>query len=322
MSEDLVHEEVKRAHVPFKQIDDKIVPVIVSRMNPFTPGHVILLIEALLYAAKNNLQQVSIILSQSWDDDKNPVDPHTKQRMIYDAVERIKEYLINKNPELKQSIQQIQVVVELMGDYNALLHDDEVESKALSAQPTASKSPALNTLRYILDTYYKYPRKDLKVVVICGEDRGYEFFRESLGGLHPQVSFEEYKLERPGMQGLIDMSPSDLIRKLEADQISPSSMSASVVRKTAASGEEVLFSELMNGSFLSLEDLKEVYDTIIGLKKASIPGKSRVNKRTHDIGGTLKKVIKKPKKVTKKYKKYIKKTRKHKRKNTKRNKKK
>ena len=110
----------------------------------------------------------SIILSQSWDDDKNPVDPHTKQRMIYHAVERIKEYLINKNPELTQSIQQIQVVIELMGDYNALLVGDEEESKAVAAESTASKSPALTTLIYILRNYYKYPRPTLKVVVICG----------------------------------------------------------------------------------------------------------------------------------------------------------
>jgi hypothetical protein len=333
-----IYESVRRENPPFTQTDNTIVPIIVSRMNPFTPGHVILLTEALMYAARNNLHQVSIILSQSWDDKKNPLDPHTKQRLIYSVIPNLKEYLSFKftsegSIELAKAIQRIQVVIELMGDPLELLVDEaaQEEDRAPKAVPKedaeqlkASRSPALTTLYRILKDYYKYPREGLKVVVFCGEDRNYEFIRDSLKKFLPSVSYQEINLERPDMQRLIDMSTTDLINLLEAGELSPRGISGSLVRNVGKSGNEAVFSQLMEGTYLRPEHIREVYDIIQGLPEAVKPGPSNPKKGLPEAvepgpsnpkktkgGGTLKK----------KYKKNIKKTRKHKRKHTKRNKK-
>ena len=323
---DKIHELVKSEHVPFTQTNDTIVPIIVSRMNPFTPGHVILLTEALLYAAGNNLDQVSIILSQSWDDIKNPLDPYTKQRLIYSVIPNLKEYLSLKftregSIELAKAIQRIQVVIELMGNPEQLLVDEaaQEEDRAPKALPKedaeqlkASRSPALTTLYRILKDYYKYPREGLKVVVFCGEDRNYEFIRDSLEKFLPSVSYKEINLERPDMQRLIDMTPEDLTNLLEAGELSPSAISGSLVRNVAKSGKQEVFIQLMERTYLRPEHIREVYETILKVPlKALITGPSNPKKTKDRRGGTLKK----------KYKKNIKKTRKHKRKHTKRNKK-
>ena len=71
----------------------------IARMNPPTPGHLLLIQRMILEAAHKNINRIYIILSSSVDHDENPLDCWTKRDLILNnSIERFKGYLEQTNP--------------------------------------------------------------------------------------------------------------------------------------------------------------------------------------------------------------------------------
>ena len=76
----------------------------VGRMNPPTPGH-LLLIEYLIYKAiEEETYQATIFLSRNLELPKNPITCPNKKVLLEQMIERNKQFMILQNPEKREQI--------------------------------------------------------------------------------------------------------------------------------------------------------------------------------------------------------------------------
>lgn len=98
-----------------KENSETTIIATIARMNPPTPGHMLLVKNMILDAAKNNLTQITIILSHSVDSDENPLDCQTKAYVFLSpAADRLKESLAIENPDLAEKINNVNIVILCM----------------------------------------------------------------------------------------------------------------------------------------------------------------------------------------------------------------
>jgi nicotinic acid mononucleotide adenylyltransferase len=88
-----------------------------SRMNPPTPGHLLLIKTLIEEAIRKNVYRVYVILSKTNTDNKNPIDCNEKVNLLSDInnrnsmVNALKQYMMNEtsNEDMKSKIQNVNV---------------------------------------------------------------------------------------------------------------------------------------------------------------------------------------------------------------------
>jgi hypothetical protein len=255
--EDIKAESLIGLPINYKNPETTIISTI-ARMNPPTPGHLLLVERMILEAASNNLTQISIILSHSVDSDENPLDCWTKRDVfLHTSIDRFKEHLALTHPELERNIRSVNVVIVCM--------DDPFQEEV--PEISASTTPILKALNYILFKFYMYPREGLNVKLFIGDDRDYsKFLGPSLTRKAVRVGFEQIQLERTSMATFKSMKCPQL-RDLDVDSVPIPAMSASLVRNLIKCRLPEQFAKVMKKAFLEDREIAELY----GLLSDAIP---------------------------------------------------
>jgi len=157
----------------------------IARMNPPTPGHIYLLENMIEKALERNVKKINIILSATVDTVKNPIECEEKRRIIYNyGIENAKNNVLIKYPDKIDQIRNLNTEIICL--------NDEIEDKY-------GKSPVVAKFYYMLYNYYKYPRPDIKVLLVIGKDRenDYNFFNKMLREMDPPVVFDTFVVPRP-----------------------------------------------------------------------------------------------------------------------------
>jgi len=162
----------------------------IARMNPPTPGHLYLIENMIDLAIKENVNQINIILSSTVDSEKNPIECEEKRQLLYNYVlETAKKNSIQKYPNDVDKINNL--------NFEIICMNDEIDTSF------SSKNPVIGKLKYILYKLYGYPKPDLKVILVIGQDRkdDFLFLKQSINNfdnsnLYP-INFEVFVVERP-----------------------------------------------------------------------------------------------------------------------------
>jgi hypothetical protein len=282
----------------FKNEENTIIATI-ARMNPPTPGHLLLVERMILQAAANNLTQISIILSHSVDSDENPLDCWTKRDVfLHSSIDRFKEHLARTNPELERNIRSVNVVIVCM--------DDPFQEEV--PEISASTTPILKAINYILFRFYMYPRPGLNVKLFIGDDRDYnKFLGPSLTKKAVPVGFEQIQLERINMSVYKSMGCMQL-KSLAIDSVPIPAMSASFVRNLVKCRLPDQFAKVMKRSFLEDREIQELY----GLLSDAIPENRSLGGRKRRSKSSFKKYTIKKRRTKSTFNKSIAKRRKQK----------
>jgi hypothetical protein len=225
----------------------------IARMNPPTPGHIYLLENMIEVALKENVSQINIILSSTIDDEKNPVECEEKRQILYNyGLITAKKNVEVKYPDKVKEIEGIKAEIICL--------NDDIDGK-YGTRPVVAK------FYYLLYDNYKYPRPNMKAILVVGEDRknDYGFFEKMLQKLEFPVSFELFVVGRPD-----------------------SAISATKIRQLATSRnpeDEKIFEEHMNTIGMEkneasrlINQIRENIDLTPKIKKNKIKGGSKKGK--------------------------------------------
>lgn len=217
---------------------DNAVVFTIGRMNPPTPGHM-LLIEKLIYrAAQLGQSKIGIILSHSQDLPKNPFTCEEKRKLLLSGlIQSLKEQMKLKAstytpPISKESIVRIEPIIICMDD---------------PTPPEFGKHPIIKSLNAILETYENPIQR---AILIIGEDRAndYGWILESLIKRTPPIPAYVESVPRP--EGAI---------------------SATEIRGYARDGEWPNFFAKMQSTGLSEDVLRSVFDQLHEMLTANAP---------------------------------------------------
>jgi hypothetical protein len=203
----------------------------IARMNPPTPGHLMLIKTMMQLALQKGLSQINIILSSTIDNEKNPLECEEKRRYLYGGVIlKAKQELLRENPSYDDAIEKMWVEIICMND------DVDINIHG--------KHPILSKISYILNYLYGYPRPGIKMFLVIGGDRidSYGFVIQSLTSKTPIVNCEVIGLSRP-----------------------EGAMSATYIRSLALSGtleKKNEFFMYMQQLGINKDDIQSIYDQI------------------------------------------------------------
>jgi nicotinic acid mononucleotide adenylyltransferase len=164
----------------------------IGRMNPPTTGHLLLIKEMINKAVQDNLTQINIVLSHSVDKKKNPFACEDKRFFLTNDIIHpsmttlLKKQMMETDPVNADKIKNVQVKIICMDDY---------------VKPEYGKHPIMKSIGHILGEFYAYPRENLKIKLIVGQDRMNDYdwikkFLETQTDLNP-VNVEIVGLPRP-----------------------------------------------------------------------------------------------------------------------------
>jgi nicotinic acid mononucleotide adenylyltransferase len=241
----------------------------IGRMNPPTPGHM-LLIEKLIYrAASLDQTKIGIILSHSQDLPKNPFTCEEKRKLLLSGmIQALKEQMKLKAssyspPISPDSIDRIEPIIICMND---------------PTPPEFGGHPIIKSITTLLSNY-GYPENPIEnAFLIIGEDRAlsYNWVVKNLAERKPPIHTELESLPRP-----------------------PGAISATEIRGYAMSGDWPNFSAKMHSIGISEDALREVFDQLHemltapapvtkskkGKKGGNKPKSKKCSKKTKKCGG-------------------------------------
>ena len=230
----------------------------IGRMNPPTSGHMELIKTLMEKAYDLKEKKIYIILSHSQDSKKNPLKCSRKRELL------TTEGMINKIKTENQGLKHIEVNIRCMDDPV----DEDCGTNPILKQICQIRKEELNVGRMIL---------------VIGEDRGYNWIKKSLSSLTPPVLLDIEVVARP-----------------------EGGISATLMRGLVTSGtkeDEDKFIEKSINNGLSREDAQKLYIHLTdilgpaafdlnqkrGTKRRAPQSSSKVSRRkTTKIGGKRK----------------------------------
>jgi len=231
------------------------------RMNPPTPGH-LLVVESMIYnALQLNVNRIFIILSNSMDD-KNPIPcsydtipkPKTKKLESIIAANRI-DYVF-KSEILREMIE----VYKRQMIQKASNEEDKLKISQMDVEIICSSGNPFGFISSVL--YHDFIEKginDINLFFIVGQDRA-EFVDRIVDNFKTKdyiKSINAKILPREGMSQLIESGPGDTsISNIPLEQYS-----ASFVRKLVKNRNKTEFDEVYK-PYLEYTTINKLYDTI------------------------------------------------------------
>ena len=236
--------------------NEQFIIATIARMNPPTPGHLLLIEMMILEAARKGLRRIFIILSHTMDNKKNPLDCWTKRDiLLHSSITRMKESLARSNPG--RNIENIDVEIICMNDEDVIEYTGSIG--------------VFPSLRYLLHRFYNWPetRDKLTLQLVIGDDRdgSYDFINEGLKRLvkHHEVEIEKTILKRPSMD---EFTSIDRVVSLSPEQVSTipaQSMSATLVRTLVQHGLYEHFTEVMKRAYLNPVEINELWSELVDI---------------------------------------------------------
>jgi len=249
------------------------------RMNPPTPGHLLVIESMINEALKLDVNRVCVILSNSMDD-KNPI-PCSVETIPKPKTKKM-EAIIAANPidyAFKSEI--LKGMVEVYKQVMIQKVSSEEEKAKISEMNIQVICSSGNPFGFIGSVLYKdfveRGVSDINLFFIVGQDRA-EFVDRIVENFKTKdyiKSINAKVLPREGMSQLIKSGPGDTsISDIPLEQYS-----ASFVRKLVKNGNKTEFNEVY-GPYLEEEQINKLYDTIAnGLMIYEKPKKAAVNEK-------------------------------------------
>jgi nicotinic acid mononucleotide adenylyltransferase len=231
------------------------------RMNPPTPGHLLVVESMINVALKLNVNKIYVILSNSIDD-KNPI-PCSRDTIPKPKTKKI-EILISSNPidyVYKSGI--LEDMVESHKRKMIAISPSEEEKSKISIMNIEIICSSGNPFSFINSVIYtNFIEKgitNINLFFIVGEDRA-EFVDRIVKTYETNnyiKSINTKILPREGMQQLIHAGPGDTaIQDIPLQQFS-----ASFVRKLVKNGKKSEFNEVYR-PYLDQSQINQLYNTI------------------------------------------------------------
>lgn len=236
----------------------------ISRMNPPTPGHLLLIKELINEAIRQNVPTVYVILSKSNENNENPIDCEEKITILgntYDPIHNMVNVLKNNMKLLaRQELEQ-----SALESYNHKI--DNINVVFICVRPQ-DKTP-FSTLSYII-SLYPPPPTSLNLFMIIGQDRAADFFdniantflfgRDNINSVNGRI------LPRENMTTLKNLSDVEISR-INIEQVPDQAFSGSFVRKLVRLGMKNKFDDVYR-PYLTQDKINILYDRISeGLNK-------------------------------------------------------
>ena len=241
----------------------------ISRMNPPTPGHLLLIQKLIEEAIRQNVPKVYVILSKTNDNNENPIDCPEKINVLKGNVDAVKS-MINglKNTMIGEVNRQQQEPYAS----NIINKINQIEVICLCVRPD-QKSP-IAPLYDIVNYYSDIPKVHLFMII--GDDRAdfldtivdcMLFKIENVGSVNGQI------LIREEMESYKNYDIAKL-RALDIPTMPKSAFSASFVRKLVTLGLENKFRDVYS-PYLEEGAINRLYVLISkGLNKKPLPKKN------------------------------------------------
>jgi len=245
-----------------------------TRMNPPTPGHLLLIHALILEGIRQGTTEVYVVLSKKNTDLENPIDCDRKIYFLNgqdsdSMINSLKYKMISEetDDDIKQKIQNMNVIFRCVtpsqaGPFNMV--DSIIHEKVERLGPDANN---------ILD-----------IILLVGDDRQntVNAMRSALktDSIPAIRSFEERVLSREGGVSLAK-APIEELEEMDMSSVPPSQISASLIRKLAYNkGLKDKFMDVYS-DFLSDDKKEELYNDItsgyenIMASKLSAPSKRK-----------------------------------------------
>ena len=225
-----------------------------SRMNPPTPGHLLLIQRLIEEAIKQSVSDVYVILSKSDADNKNPIICTNKvilleqSRTADDMTTALKRQMTRDMPHLAREIAMVRV------HYRCVLPE----------QP----SP-FTQVGSLIDEYLRAGKTDLNLFMIVGDDRRdtIDKIADSYYFKNPQInSMNGLVLMREDMESFKEMSEA-IMKTIDISTIPQSAFSASFIRNFVKYGLHEKFHQIY-APYLSPDKIDGLYGEMVdGLRK-------------------------------------------------------
>lgn len=238
----------------------------IGRMNPPTPGHMLLIEKLILRAAELGQSKIGIILSHSQDLPKNPFSCEEKRKLLMSGmIQALKEQMKLKAssytpPISQENIDRIEPIILCMDD------------------PTPAEFGNHRIIKSLNAILAAYGDSVERAILIIGEDRAndYGWILESLSKRTPPIQGDVEALPRPD-----------------------GAISATEIRGYAMTGDWDNFLARMRSTGLSRDALREVFEQLHEMLTAAAPvakgkgkgkkgGNKLKQKKTNKRGGKRK----------------------------------
>jgi hypothetical protein len=255
----------------------------IARMNPPTPGHLLLVQQLIEKAIQLNVKYVYIILSTRADDNENPIACEEKQLMLGEADMISKTMINNKKREMIDTES-----------------DQELKSKIANIKViTICIGFMFGPIERIINAKTVAGIKDINLIVFLGEDRQdfIDSIIKSFGNKTkwPNVnSIEGIPLKRADMTKYKELSANPLLLDtLDMKAVPPAAMSASFIRNIVKYDNKAKFMELYE-PYLDADKIEILYSSIqAGLSKPN-PKESKQKAKPKTGESAVPKVAKTP----------------------------
>ena len=265
--------------------------ITVARMNPPTPGHMVLVETLISTAYENNIKNVYIVLSSTEDHEKNPLSCPEKKMILDLMIDSLKRKMIREDPKYEDFMESVNVETRCVPRETSNLFS--VISELFSPQEGLSIEKVITVLGEdrigLAESIGKFYIKKV------GRERGYSFI------LLKRESMDEWKKSSENPGALEDINVRD---------IPDESMSGSLVRNVVKYGtfhqfhdiydlwlEEanilILYRLIQNG-FLRVSASTNMDSASTNPKKSKRPKTSNTSKRPRKGG---KRTRRKPRKL-------------------------
>ena len=235
----------------------------ISRMNPPTPGHLLLIKKLIEEAIRQNVSKVYVILSKTNDNNENPIDCQEKINILGKNDNDMNNMVLGLKNQMKTDLERQELEPSIL--QNIINKIDRTEVFFICVSP--SQLSPIFPLYDIVRNYSEIP--NLNLFMIVGDDRA-EFLDTIVDSFLFKIpninSVNGQILEREDMAAFKNLSPEELSRVV-IEEMPVSAFSASFVRKLVKLGMKDKFDDVYR-PYLREEQINHLYEIITeGLDK-------------------------------------------------------
>lgn len=255
----------------------------ISRMNPPTPGHLLLIKKLIEEAIRQNVPKVYVILSKTNDNNENPIDCQEKINILEENIGSINNMVLGLKIQMKLELERQELTPPQLQDIKNKIDRIEVIFLCVGPQQLSPIFPLYDIVRN-----YSAEVPNINLFMIVGDDRAdfldtiadsFLFKMPNINSVNGQI------LEREDMAAFKNLSPEQL-STLNIEEMPISAFSASFVRKLVKLGMKDKFDDVYR-RYLTQDKIDHLYEIIsTGLDKPDPKvksGKTKPPKYTYPI---------------------------------------
>ena len=229
----------------------------ISRMNPPTPGHLLLIKKLIEEAMRQNVPKVYVILSKTNDNNENPIDCQEKINILGKNDNDMNNMVLGLKNQMKTDLERQELEPSILQNIRNKIDRTEVFFICVSSSQLSPIFPLYDIVR----NYSEIP--NLNLFMIVGDDRA-EFLDTIVDSFLFKIpninSVNGQILEREDMAAFKNLSPEELSRVV-IEEMPVSAFSASFVRKLVKLGMKDKFDDVYR-PYLREEQINHLYEII------------------------------------------------------------